>query len=189
MTKDKHGDKMILYFMEVEIVMSFAFYFAEQLHMHPSMQYSDAVKLCYQAAFGTEHLLSDLDRAKAYLKAELDSISPTDEPLIERISEQMCRVNLGAWKREGLSISVLFDLFKSSVATKDGAEGIFLSYLSDAEEIMSREIPSFSIEEWHAFLDEYKAAGMPPIHHSAEYREREKPHYRVVLFKRMEEIL
>ena len=38
--------------------MSFEFYFEEQLKKHPSMQFSDAVKLCYQAAMGAEHLLT-----------------------------------------------------------------------------------------------------------------------------------
>lgn len=169
--------------------MDFAFYFTEQLKMHPSMQFADAVKLCYQAAFGAEHLLSDVERARAYLEAEFEAVSPTDEPLFERISNEMCRVNLGAWKREGLAISDLFDVFKTSFAIKEEGEQTFLSYLSDAEGVMCNLMPSFSAERWNAFIDEYKRAGMPPIHHSVEYRESEKPHYRVVLFRKMEEML
>lgn len=61
--------------------MSFGFYFDEQLKNHPSMQLSDAVKLCYQAAFGAEHLLSNTDRARAYLMAEFDDVSITDEQI------------------------------------------------------------------------------------------------------------
>ena len=93
--------------------MSFEFYFEEQLKKHPSMQFSDAVKLCYQAALGAEHLLSDEDRARSYLYAELEGSCVTDEELFERISPDVCRVNLGARKIS----SNLSDVFMN--ASKD----------------------------------------------------------------------
>lgn len=34
---------------------------AEQMRIHPSMTPRDIAKLCYQAARGAEHLLTDLD--------------------------------------------------------------------------------------------------------------------------------
>ena len=163
--------------------MDFEFYFSEQLRMHPAMQYQDAVKLCYQASFGAEHLLSNIERARAYLYAEFDNVSPTDEPLFEQISPDFVRVNLGAWKREDLPISALFEVFKSTAFIKENAKEAFISYVEAAGEIMERKLPTFSREEWLAFIEEYKALGMPAIHHSEDYRANENPHYRVVAYK------
>jgi hypothetical protein len=166
--------------------MNFEFYFEEQLEKHSSMGYQDAVKLCYQAAFGAEHLLSDKDRARTYLFEEFDSISATDEPLFERISPEYVRVNLGAWKREGFPRQALFEIFADTASQKSGTVETFLSYITIAEEIMSKKIRNFNREEWRTFLDEYKKMGMPPVHHSDEYRKNENPHYRVVFNKGFE---
>ena len=163
--------------------MDFKVYFAKQLKMHPSMQYQDAIKLCYQAAFGAEHLLSDVDKARAYLETEFASVLATDEPLFEQISADVCRVNLGAWKRENYPISALFEMFISSAHIKEDAKERFLLYLSKAEQVMIRKMPCFDVAEWSAFVEEYKNSGMPPIHHSVYYREKEKPAYRIVATK------
>ena len=79
--------------------MDFDFYLKEQLKLHPSMQMQDIIKMCYQATFGVEHLLSDTKRAKQYFHQEYTT-TPADAslPLYEAISDEFCRVNLGAWK-------------------------------------------------------------------------------------------
>ena len=46
--------------------MEFRDYLTMQMNMHPSIQPQDIVKMCYQATFGAEHLLSDEDNAKRY---------------------------------------------------------------------------------------------------------------------------
>ena len=106
--------------------MDFRFYFENQLKMHPSMQYQDVVKLCYQSAFGAEHILSDTERAKAYLCAEFESVLITDEPLFEQISPEIVRVNLGAWKREGRELDPLFEAFKKSVFINENSIEIYI---------------------------------------------------------------
>lgn len=169
--------------------MNFEFYFENQLKNHPSMQYQDAVKLCYQAAFGAEHLLSDEDGARAYLVTEFEGILPTSEPLFEMISDEIARVNLGAWKRENRDIDALFCAFKGSAFIREGATDAFLFYLQEAEKIMSCSMPDFDLEKWRDFLEKYRASGMPPIHHSAQYREAEKPSYRIVKKSLLEDIL
>lgn len=161
--------------------MDFKHCFLQQIKMHPSMDYQDVIKLCYQSAFGAEHILSDTERARAYLYAEFESVSVTDEPLFERISPDVVRVNLGAWKREGLPVSALFEMFKSSAHIKYDAKELFLSYLDEAEQVMAVKMPDFDRKKWIDFLEEYKRSGMPPMHHSDTYRECENPHYRIVL--------
>lgn len=172
-----------------DVLFNFEYYFLKQLKMHPSLQFGDAIKLCYQAAFGAEHLLSDFERARAYLQAEFDGVQPTDEQLFEMISPDIARVNLGAWKREGRNVDLLFEAFKASAYVKEGAKELFMSYIDAAEDIMESEIPDFDKEKWLVFLAEYKNAGMPPVHHSTVYRESEKPAYRIVKIEKLEKIL
>ena len=50
--------------------MEFEVYLKQQLALHPSMQPQDVVKLCYQAAHGAEHLLSDIKAAEKYFYQE-----------------------------------------------------------------------------------------------------------------------
>lgn len=169
--------------------MDFRFYFENQLKMHPSMQYQDVVKLCYQSAFGAEHILSDAERAKAYLCAEFESVLITDEPLFEQISPEIVRVNLGAWKREGRELDPLFEAFKKSVFINENSIEIFLLYLDTAKKTMVALLPNFNEEQWFDFLEEYKANGIKPIHHSNAYRENEKPSYRIVKITELEKIL
>ena len=46
--------------------MDFDFYLKKQIELHPSMQMQDLVKMCYQAVFGMEHMLSDIEKAREY---------------------------------------------------------------------------------------------------------------------------
>ncbi len=169
--------------------MSFKIYFEEQLKNHPSMQFSDAVKLCYQAAFGAEHLLSNTDRARAYLIAEFNAVSITDEPLFEKISDEVCRVNLGAWKREKMSPELLFEIFESSAKIGNNGKEEFEQNLNCAELVLKEKSPDFDEEKWQNFLSEYRKMGCPPIHHSEDYRVHEHPSYRIVKIKELEKIL
>ena len=75
--------------------MDFTFYLEEQIKLHPSIQLQDILKMCYQSVFGPEHMLADVDRAKAYFMQEYNA-TPTDfsAPLFEPLSDTFCRVNL-----------------------------------------------------------------------------------------------
>ena len=158
----------------------FEAYLREQLTLHPSMQPQDIVKMCYQAARGAEHLLSDPDRAREYLVKEYCGVSPSGGALYEPISDAVCRVNLAAWKGRGLSIEWLFRMFSASCRVQEDADARFLDYLGKAEAVLSCGASCFSRQEWWAYLREYKKGGMPAVHHSDAYRAAEKPAYRIV---------
>ena len=148
-----------------------------QLSAHPSMTAQDVVKLCYQAACGAEHLLEDLSGARAYFEEEYAQVVSTEEPLFENISERICRVNLGAWKRLNLPGEWLFDVFTRTVFQTDGRQSL-LDYLNEAEAVL--KTVAFNMHEWEAYTDWYKKQGMPAVRHSVQYREAEKPAYRIV---------
>ncbi|NLM24815.1 MAG: hypothetical protein GX208_01675 [Firmicutes bacterium] len=154
-------------------------YFLEQLKNHPSMKPQDIVKLCYQATFGAEHLLTDLERARQYLYEEFKTTEAADSFIYENISDLYCRVNIASWKYRGFSQELLFELFSKSAAIIDDLQNfkvVMDSYLATAIEVMSTE----AYIELTDYLVEYYAKGIRPVHHSEEYRQAEKPHYRVV---------
>ncbi len=156
-------------------------YLAIQSHLHPSMTPRDIAKLCYQAARGAEHLLSDLDRARGYLERELEATpADGDIPLIEPISDDVARVNLAAWKARGLSSDLLFDLFAATASVRREGEDLLPVYLALAGEWLTCTEGPVEPAEWQEFLRRYEEQGYPAVHHSEVYRAAEKPAYRIV---------
>jgi len=154
-------------------------YLLEQLQNHPSMQPQDIVKLCYQAVYGAEHLLTDIERARQYFNEEFANTEPADIPVYEFISEQYARVNIAGWKYRGLPAADLLDLFLDTVKASNATEdfhSLMQEYLETARQVLSSD----SFLELQAYLADYYAQGIRPVHHSEEYRLAESPHYRVV---------
>ena len=158
-------------------MMIFSECLREQLTLHPAMEARDVVKLCYQAACGAEHLLSDLEGAKGYFEEEYASVPRKDEPLYERISSAVCRVNLGAWKQKGLPKEELFRMFAGTVFSSDGKQRL-TEYLDTAERVLRES--GFDMAAWQSFTEAYKQDGMPAVRHSEAYRKAEQPAYRIV---------
>ncbi|MBO5198960.1 MAG: hypothetical protein J6B85_10640 [Lachnospiraceae bacterium] len=179
-------------------------YLFEQSVRHPSMRAQDIVKLCYQAAYGAEHLLSDPEAARRYFDSEYASVAADpSEQLYEEISPEVCRVNLTAWKVSGMPAEWLFRMFAASASasadaafgspSKDGEGGDCVSrecvqssrellkeYLKTAGELIASGRIPISQEEWTAYLTRYLDAGMGAVHHSEPYRSMERPAYRIV---------
>ncbi len=145
-------------------------YLKEQLQKHPSSTAQDIIKLCYQAAFGGEHMLSDTSAARAYLEKEFEETEPHTGELFERISDEICRINIAPWKMEGLPCSWLWSIFEMSARTEDNGNALFEEYLSEAKTLC----PEFS-----RHIDQYLCGGIRAVHHSDAYRKGEAPHYRI----------
>lgn len=160
--------------------MSFETYLSQQISAHPSARPQDIVKLCFQAAYGAEHLLSDCDAARNYLEREYADTKAKDIPLYEKISRDVCRVNLAAWKFRKLPVEWLFNIFSASASVQKGSKEFFLECLEIAEEVLRKAQIAFPIADWKEYLEEYKKSGMTAVHHSREYRECENPAYRIV---------
>lgn len=155
-------------------------YLNEQLKKHPHMQPQDIVKLCYQAAYGNEHLIKNKEEAKAYLINECSCLVPCDTELTENISDDICRINLSAWMYNSLPLEWLFNIFlMSSMKAPDG-DNVFEDSLSAADSMILNSIQNFSYFDWTQYLDEYKKNGIHAVHHSDEYRTNEKPAYRII---------
>ncbi|MCM1065543.1 MAG: hypothetical protein NC420_13945 [Eubacterium sp.] len=153
----------------------------EQAEKHPAMEAQDAVKLCYQAAFGAEHLLRDKDVAYRYLEREYESVEADSGPLYEQIHETVCRVNLAAWKREGLPLEWLFRMFAETAANPpENGEQVFRDCLDTVGGLIRERIIGITAEQWDGFLSDYPVHQPQALHHSERYRNREHPAYRLV---------
>ncbi len=146
----------------------FARYLKEQYRRHPSMQAQDVHKLCYQAAYGAEHLLCDLDAARECFNREYESVEKSNMPLYEEISPEVCRINLAAWKAQGLNGEWLFNMFAASVRVKRGTHEQFAAYMAEARRVLKK-----------VNFDGYTVKS-GPVHHSEEYRHAERAAYRIV---------
>lgn len=160
--------------------MNFKEYLIEQIYLHPSVQPQDIVKLCYQAAYGAEHLLGDINIARKYFEREYSEIEPKNIALYETISEDICRINLAAWKYKNLPREWLFKMFISSVSVQKDGDELFLNYLETAEKVLMHNQISFSFTNWNMYLEDYRKNNMSAVHHSSIYRECENPSYRIV---------
>ena len=69
----------------------------DHLARYPKMQARDVYKLLHQAAMGSEHAVTDIASARAWLERELAEIGPGPaEPLVDPISPdgQIARIHL-----------------------------------------------------------------------------------------------
>ncbi|MDD3261447.1 MAG: hypothetical protein PHU79_05985 [Oscillospiraceae bacterium] len=152
----------------------------QQAALHPALQPQDTVKLCYQAAFGGEHLLKDLPAAETYFRQEFSVVPKSKEVLFEPLSADVCRINLAAWKAHALPPEWLFQIFRCSSVSHPKAETLFEQNLSAAKALAAAGNLPFSPADFEQYLKQYRAAGpCRPIHHSEIYRQAEHPAYRV----------
>lgn len=146
---------------------------AQQLQLHPAMGFQDIIKLCYQAAYGAEHLLADADKAKEYLYEEYKNVQAENVPIYEEISEEHVRINLAAWKYREFPVNALFKMFLLSAKQNVSGDKKIDEYLNLSRRLLENP-------ELDDYIENYKRNGIHPVHHSQQYRELEKPAYRVV---------
>ena len=158
--------------------MDFTACLLEQLRLHPSMQPRDVINMCYQAARGAEHLLSDLTRARAYFDQEFASTQADHSaPIFEPLSENVARVNIAAWKAADLPAEWLFRMFAHTASIPMGGPELLEEYIAKATNVVSGH---WSSTLWEEALAVWREAGLPAVHHSEEYRAAEHPAYRIV---------
>ena len=145
----------------------------EQLRRYPESKIQDLVKLAYQAAWGPAHGVADRERAWKYFYREFAVAGEEDDlPLFEVISPDCCRVNLGAWKKAGLPGIWLFNMFCASAENLPDSQQIFDNYIRVLE-----KLPDGKKGELDEFMKQYRGGA---VHHSAHYRRKYRPSYRLV---------
>ena len=160
--------------------MVFSEYLSEHMRRHPYAEPRDVVKLCYQAAFGAEHLLLDIEGAREYFDEEFLSSDSNTGELFEQISPDFCRVNLSAWKREALPQAWLFEMFRLTAAGGMTSAISFSKCLQTVEALVLNGGALFPMDAWHSFFESYDAVSPVPVHHSETFRQNALPAYRIV---------
>lgn len=160
--------------------MSFSKYLEEQIKKHPSMQPQDIVKLCYQAAYGDDHLVYDKNALRSYLERKCSRMHSNRLEMFENISDDICRVNLAAWINSSLPLAWLFDLFLLSSKQIKGTRADFINNVNKADKVILDSAVSFSYDDWTSYIDEYKKLGIHSVYHSPQYHKREMPAYNVI---------
>ena len=148
---------------------------------HPSMAPKDAIKLCFQAAFGAEHILSDYVKALEFLHKEYSETNVMDMDVFEPISDEYVRINIAAWKYKGLPVEWLFEMFyQTAEKSRKNSSSLFMEYLEIVSTQAEEGILPFDNSMWLSFKNQYLSTGIKPLHHSNKYRDLEHPTYRVV---------
>lgn len=163
-----------------------------QYKLHNTFEGIDIIKFTFQAVFGAEHLLMNVDAAKEYLHKEIIDVKALkekeSEPLFEEISEKYVRLNLYPFIYvKGWKESELFELFLRTAKEKGGEALEFdkeiINNLESLKDHIDYQKAKGDIDE---YLSLYK---YQPVSHSSSYKEKEKPHYRVIKKEYLNEFL
>ena len=140
----------------------------------PAMQQEDVVKFVFQAMLGVGHLLSSRDSVTDYISHEMSRLSPDPaEPLIEVLSPAWCRLNLRRAMAELIQPRMIAGMMLTS-----GCDLHFTRqdvYNCCKRVIQSGEFHLNGAATLDMILDEH---WLPS--HSAAYREKYQPAYRVI---------
>ncbi len=146
----------------------------EQVHRRPSMEREDAVKFVFQAMLGVGHLLSDPETVTACLVRETEGLrADPEEPLLEPLSPAWCRLNLRRALAEGLTPRMIAGMMLASgQGPRFSRQDVYETCGKLAEEGFIRltgadDLSRIQDEHW-----------LPS--HSAAYREKYHPAYRVI---------
>ena len=107
--------------------------------------------------------------------------------IFEPVSAEYSRCNLAAWKHLQLPAEWLLQMFFHSACNgklcggKEGKCGDALyGVYRDYYRLRGSGPAPFPSAAWRKYKEGYLAGGVRPVHHSEEYRSREKPAYRIV---------
>ena len=156
----------------------------EQSLRYPTMEVDDLFKLIFHAAMGNRHLLLDPEKAKAYLKKEWESVTPSSqEPLIEIVSPDgaWARINLRPFKAKRWALEDLYlVMLLSARQGKESHERMkrYARYLMEFQE--SGDI-HHSSELLRKTMQSLENDPQRVFHHSKKYVQAYRPSYRLVL--------
>ena len=165
----------------------------EQGRLHRNLGFQDVYKLLFQGVMGVGHILEDRERAWRWLVVEFEGLDASElmgEPLLERVSVDagVVRVNFRPFKRLGLSLKGLFEAMLRSTERIRADKDRFVRLWKRFAELVKAGRLDFNYERLMEFDGVVRAGGYPPVRHSREYVEVNKPAYRVVHKKAYQEI-
>ncbi len=156
---------------------------AAHLARHPTLQLRDVYKLLYQGVLGPEHLVSSPERFAAFLEQEYESVQAQEDQLLwepVRPDGRLGRINLRPFKARGGN---LVDLVRACLVaaqerwgTPDELRATWALFVQQCREGRWERFPGAAAESFTVWLEGER---YPAVHHSEEYREGERPAYRI----------
>jgi hypothetical protein len=161
---------------------------------HDAIRVGDAYKHLYQATMGGEHAVTDRDAALAWLEAEWIEIgdSESDDNLWEALcpNGSIGRVNLRPYKRGSGKQADLIDAFLASSREFNPDKDKFLTAWAElGNRLKKQKIGKLDHRSWLKFDAEMKKKDYPAVSHSDEYRDANRPAYRVLTLFWAKEII
>jgi hypothetical protein len=163
--------------------LNFSLIVVDNVSRYPHMQVEDLYKLAHQAAMGSEHSVSDIDRARQWMADEIQNLQPsTVEPMIDVISRDrsIVRVHLGSFIDAGGDPENLLQAFVQTANEFTGSTSVLRAYWQEIIISAERDNLHFPKERLALFFKKMEADQFPAIHHSAQYDQAYHPHYRVI---------
>ena len=162
--------------------------FEEILLLHfekyPLMTPVDAVKLCYQSAFGCGHLVKNKDFALSMLKKELDETKENPDALLfESIGGGYLRLDLHKAKADKIPKEKIAEVFMESANSGEKSE--IEPKIELLKKLASEGKTPFSEKELLDYLSGYNGE---MVSHSEKYRAEYSPSYRVIMEKLAESL-
>ncbi len=143
---------------------------------YPLMTPQDAVKLCYQSAFGCGHLVKSEEYAMSMLKKELDYIEPyTGAQLFEPIGSGYSRLDLHKAKAMMIPVEIICEIFIKSANCGNKTE--IEPKIEILQKLAKEGKTPFSENELSEYLNGYNGE---MVSHSEKYKEAYFPAYRVI---------
>lgn len=160
--------------MEFERILS------QHLKRYPLMEPEDCAKLIYQSEFAGEHMISSPQKSLERIRREMADTEIRNGEIYEDIGSGVFRLHFGPAKAAGMNPEEINEKFISSAGKAKGTSEGQEQKLVLLERMCREGYTAFSMEALANFLEKYRAAGCPALHHSDRYREAYQPHYRVV---------
>lgn len=150
-----------------------------------AVEIADAYKWLFQGTLGGEHAVSDRADARAWLEQEWASLAPpsADEPLLVplRPDRQIVRLHLRPYRAVGGDPVRLLDAFLASAMHIHPDRMLFTTtWHALGEQLQSAPIGGLTLAVWSELERMMAPQGYPAIHHSAAYRAKHRPAYRVL---------
>ncbi|MDR0927094.1 MAG: hypothetical protein LBO69_04945 [Ignavibacteria bacterium] len=157
----------------------------QNLLTYPASQLQDVYKNFYQDRFGSEHLISDTAAVLRYTRAELEQMDTTYMPMVEDIGweHNFCRVSLQLLKQKNIEPDTLSMYFIKSATMAAQTKG---EHWKDEWHTITKAIEKNGLQMNNYEQDKkdidsiLKINPKAPIHHSKQFNEAYKPHYRVI---------
>jgi hypothetical protein len=150
---------------------------------YPLAKIIDLYKLAHQAALGSEHALDNIDTAREWLTREIDEMGAAiEEPMLDPISAdgQILRVHLHPYLTSGADPEILLNAFILTANNFPGSTGQLSRYWTITTTLAEEGSIKFLPDNLNTYFTRMKVMNYPPVHHSPQYLESYKPHYRVV---------